>query len=294
MRWAEIIIEATPESADAVENILIEEGCGGTVTNRSSNSSIGEQEPNVAGYLPVDDRLEDRLKTIRTRVKLLPEFGLSLRSEELTIKWVEDEKWATAWKKYFKPINIGKVVIKPTWEPYDAREGEIIVEIDPGMAFGTGSHPTTKLCVTLLQEYIKGGERMLDVGTGSAILAITGAKLGASEVIGVENDPVAVDAAVENVKLSGLQDKVKIVEADTPMIYEGEADIVVANIIPPVIIAMAEALCAKVKPGGKLITSGIVEERADDVRTKIESLGLKTVEQRQEGDWVAIVSERAR
>lgn len=294
MRWAEIIIEATAESAEAAENILIEEGCGGTATSRSSNSSMGTFGPNVMGYLPVDDRLEDCLNKIRTRVRQLPEFGLKLKSEEITVKFVEDEEWGTAWKKFFKPINIGKVVIKPTWEEYNPAEGEIIVEIDPGMAFGTGSHPTTKLCILTLQDYIKGGENVLDVGTGSAILAIAAAKLGAFEVVGIENDPVAVDTAVKNVELANMQKKLSIILSDTPLAYKSEADIVVANIIPPVIIAMAEQLYAKVKPGGKLITSGIVIERADDVRTKLESLGLKTIEQRQEGDWVAIISERVR
>lgn len=294
MRWAEITIEATLESGDAVENILIEEGCGGTASKIFSESSEGASEPNISGYLPVDDRLENRLEIIKSRVKMLPEFGLRLRSDELTIRWVEDEEWATAWKKYFKPINIGRIVIKPTWEDYDAKEGEIIVEIDPKMAFGTGSHPTTMLCVLILQDYVKGGEKVLDVGTGSGILAIAAAKLGASEVVGTENDPIAVAAAIENVEIAGLQDKMQIIASDSPLTYDGQADIVVANIIPPVIIAMSEELCAKVMLHGKLITSGIILERADEVKAKLESLGLETVEQRQEGDWVAIVSERKR
>ncbi len=287
MRWAEITIEATEASADAATNIMIEEGCGGTASREQADTV------SVTGYLPVDDRLEGKLTSIRERVRLLPELGLVLISPELSIKWVEDDDWATAWKKYFKPIRFGRIVVKPSWEEFEPGPDDVIVEIDPGMAFGTGNHPTTALCLMLLQELVTGGEIVLDVGTGSGILAIAAAKLGASHVTGLDYDPVAVEAAIRNVEMSGLSDRIDIREADNPSAFDGKAELVIANIIPNVIIGMASDLAAKVKPGGKLVTSGIVIERADEVRTALEQQSLIFKDQRVDGDWVALVHEKA-
>ena len=287
MRWVEIEISATDASADAATNILLEEGCGGTAVSRSSDSITI-----VLGYLPVDDRLEGRLVNIRDRVKHLPDFGLELGSDEIGIKFVQDEEWATAWKQFFKPMSIGRIVIKPSWEDYIERVDELVVEIDPGMAFGTGNHPTTQLCVLALQDYVKGGETVLDMGTGSGILAITCVKLGAAKVVGLDIDSVAVEAAQENVKRLGIEDVIRIERADTPNAFEGSADIVVANIIANVIIAMADDLSAKVKPGGKLIASGIIQDRADDVKSRLAEAGLRLIEDRRDGEWVALILER--
>lgn len=288
MRWVEITVNATDESAEAVSNILIEEGCGGTATS-SLVKSEKQTKNDIMGYLPVDDRLEDRLQNIRERVKALPDLELSLVSDEITLKWVQDEEWASAWKKFFKPLKIGRIVIRPTWEQYSPQPDDIVIDLDPGMAFGTGSHPTTKLCLEALQDYVKGGETVLDMGTGSAILAMAAARLGAARVVGLEIDPVAVEAAVENVKRVNLEDTIKIERADSPSTFEGQADIVLANIIAKVIINMAEGLASKVKPGGVLIASGIVVERSQEVIDTLTGLGLKLHEVRQEGDWVALV-----
>lgn len=289
MRWAEIAVEATCASADAVSEILMHEGCGGTVVSCSSASAFGDATT-VRAYLPVNDSLEDHLDAIRDRVRALTAFGLEAGSGDIAVRWVEDDDWATAWRKYFRPVRFGRVVVKPSWEDYSPEPDDVIVEIDPGMAFGTGNHPTTALCLHLLQETISGGETVLDVGTGSGILAIAAAKLGASSVAGIDIDPVAVDAARGNVEMNGLSLAVQV--ADSPAVFDGTADVVVANIVPNVIIGMAEALCGKVRPGGKLITSGIVLERAAEVRAKIEGLGLEPLDERREGDWVALVHRR--
>ena len=153
------------------------------------------RDVDVLGYLPVDDRLEGRLTGIRDRVRRLPDFGLELGSGAIDVKWVQDEQWATAWKAFFKPLKVGRIVICPSWERYEAGEGELMVDIDPGMAFGTGNHPTTQLCLLALQDFISGGETVLDVGTGSGILAIAAARLGAWQVVGLDIDTVAVEAA---------------------------------------------------------------------------------------------------
>lgn len=291
MRWVEIAVEAVDASVDAVANILIDEGCGGAVIGPTPSSTT-HNATRVAGYLPVDDRLEERLARIRERVLLLPSYGLPLESEEITIAWVQDEEWATAWKKHFKPVRVGKVVVKPTWEDFAALEGDIIVEIDPAMAFGTGYHPTTQLCLLALQDRIKGGESVLDVGTGSGILAIAAARLGARSVVGLDFDSVAVEAATANVEQAGLAGSVAIRQADSPRAFEGQADLVVANIIAKVLVDIAGELSEKVRPGGTVIGSGIVTERVDDVRKAFEAEGLRVVEERVDGDWVALIAER--
>jgi len=247
----------------------------------------------VFGYLPVDDRLEARLQSIRDRVRSLPDLGLPLVSTEIGIKWVADDDWATAYRSFFRPIRLGRVVVRPSWEPEAPaeREGDVVVEIDPGMAFGTGHHETTRLCLMALQDHVRCGETVLDVGTGSGILAIAAAKLGAARVVGIDIDPVAARIAAENVERNGLAGVIAILTGDSPRVFDGIADIVLANIVPDVIIAMAADLCSKVRPGGKLITSGIITERAEDLRATLESLGLATIEQRVEGEWVALVSE---
>lgn len=291
MRWVEISIEATEPSVDAAVNILVDEGSGGAVIGPTLGS-VTHSATRVAGYLPVDDRLEARLARIRERVLPLPSYGLPLRSEEITVAWVQDEEWATAWKKHFKPVRIGRIIIKPTWEDYPALPDDVIVEIDPGMAFGTGYHPTTQLCVLALQDLVRGGEIVLDVGTGSGVLAIAASRLGARSVVGLDIDSVAVEAATANVEQAGLAGSVVIRRADSPLAFDGQADLVVANIIAKVLIDMAGELSVKMKPGATLVASGIVTERADDVGKAFEAEGLRVVEKRTDGDWVALIARR--
>ncbi len=218
---------------------------------------------------------------------------MPLESDEVTVTPVADDEWATAWKKHFKPVRVGRIVVKPTWEEFAATPDDIIVEIDPGMAFGTGYHPTTQLCLLIAQEIVKGGEAVLDVGTGSGVLAIAAAKLGARSVVGLDIDTVAVEVAEENVRQAGLSDRVTIGQADSPSAFEGQADIVFANIIAKVLIDMAGALAERVRPGGTVVASGIVIERAGSVRRAFRSVGLDVVRERTDGEWVALVCKRA-
>lgn len=291
MRWIELSVEATAASVDAVSDILVDAGTGGAVIGKAFDNA--PENPNrVTAYLPVDDRLEERLNRIRDRVRLLPTFGLALESDEISIDWIEDQEWETAWKKHFKPVRIGRVLVKPTWERVDAGPGDLVVEIDPAMAFGTGYHPTTQLCILALQDYVKSGDSVLDVGTGSGVLAIAAALLGAQRVSAIDIDTIAVDTAIENVAQNGLSDIIDVKRADSPMAYDGEANVVVANIIAKVLIDMAPDLAAKVMPKGLLIACGIINERAEDVRCAFEAAGVHTVEQRVDGDWVAIIGRR--
>ncbi len=290
MRWAEITIDARPDSAVAVANVLLSNGCAGA---SEASEGVGKGEvTHVIGYLPVDDILESRLLEIRQAIRLFPSLGFRLASKDVTIHWVDDEDWAEAWKKYFKPFSVGRIVVKPTWEEYEPAEGELIVELDPGMAFGTGSHPTTQLCLTVLQKLIKGGETVLDVGTGSGILAIAAAQLGASKVVGLDNDPIAVKIAQENVAALSLGSTITIIQSASPNEVDTTADVVVANILAGVIVDMADALLAKMKPGGLLLTSGIIEDRAGEVDAALRQIGLEHLETLHSGEWVAMIHRR--
>lgn len=284
MRWAEVQIQADDNSEDAVSNILIDEGCLGTAS--ISNKGVRT----VCGYLPVDDLIELRLELVQERIRRLPDVGLTLPSTELRINWVEDQDWETAYRAFFKPVRVGKIVVSPSWEECDIGDRDVLLRIDPGMAFGTGCHESTRLCLQALQDFIRGGETVLDVGTGSGILAVAAAKLGAKQVVAIDVDPIAFRVATENVVRNGVSSAVAVLLGDSPAIWPGHADIVVCNIVPDVIISMSSDLAAKVNSEGVVITSGIVQERTVDVTSALESVGLVTSEVREENTWVAIVS----
>lgn len=290
MRWAEVTLVTSPEAAEAVADILISEGSGGVATLDSNHSTLNYQHSTQTAYFPVDDRLEAKLDRIKQRLNDLKLVGLDPGPAEITIKFVEDDDWATAWKSFFKPLVIGKIVVKPTWEQFDAQPGQIILEIDPGMAFGTGNHPTTRMCLLALQRLIRPGGVMLDMGCGSGILAIAGALLGASKVLGVEIDSVAVKAARENVAVNGVESTIEIIEADSPSSAGIKADFIVANIVADAIIGMVDNLVAALKPGGTLITSGIVDEREAGVASHLKSVGLELSDTIRDGEWITLIT----
>ena len=276
-RWAEIAVEAAGDTQEIVGALMTEvAGCYGYASTAS----------HVTGYLPVDDRLENTLLRLREAVKATPHV-----SPELTIRFVAEEDWANAWKEFFKPQRVGQhLVVKPTWEDWTPEADDVVIQIDPGMAFGTGLHATTRLCLRALEENVLPGVRVADVGTGSGILAIAATLLGAEAVKAVDNDPVAVRVAGENITVNKVGDRVSVAESSTPP--PGEFDIVVANILADVILSMAPALFYTVRPGGLLITSGIIEHRAEDVRRGLAHVGFSVVQTITEGEWVAVLAVR--
>ncbi len=282
MRWAEIIIDAGPEATDAVGAALYAAGCGGFEVREAA------LPPAVAGYLPVDDRLEDRLGSLKDALAALPGFGVTGAGTDLTLRYVEEADWANAWKEFYKPFRVGRrLLVTPPWEHPELAPDDIPLVIDPGMAFGTGSHPTTQLCLVALEDYVTPSARVADIGTGSGILAIAAAKLGASFVAANDNDPLAVRIARENAAANGVAVEV------TDALPTGEYDVVVANILADVIIGLSAELNTLLAPGGVLIASGIIDTREADVRRALEGIGLTHGETRRQTEWVALVFRRA-
>lgn len=313
MKWAEIKVCCAPESVDAVSALLTALGCGGTAiqdqepakrTSEPPSGRVptkwvmvirpsGHQISRVLGYLPVDDRLEGSLAELRVRLRELPRLGLPVE-DGLTLRTVQDQDWEHAWKQYFKPLRVGRrLVVKPSWEEYTARPGDLVLELDPGMAFGTGAHPTTQLCLEALEDLVRPGERVLDFGTGSGILALAAARLGAGAVIGLDIDPVAAAAADLNVTGNGLRGRIRIEGGGLEALAAADTfDGIVANILAGVILDHAEGLAARCWPGGWLVTSGIIDHRAEAVTVALREAGFRDIETRRRGEWVALVARR--
>lgn len=304
MRWAELSLRVPSESVEPVSAVLTEAGCAGVVVDDPSAVSsdpfaADERDPRRSGpatvkaYLPVDDRLEAALDSIQTGLQVLRENDLD-PGDGLTLRHVDDETWADAWKAFFKPLRVGRrFVVKPSWEAWDAAPEDLIIEIDPGMAFGSGSHPTTRLCLQLLEEHAQPDERVLDWGTGSGILAVGAARMGAAEVRAVDLDPVAVRVAGENVERNGYEDRIRTAVASIEAVpADPPYDRVIANILPDPIIAGAAEIFTHLRPGGEAVISGIVDRRESDVITALEGAGLARERTLAEEDWRAFLFRR--
>lgn len=245
----------------------------------------------VKGYFSKDESPDNLNDYIEDKLNELKKMGFDIGQGKIIIKSINQEDWANNWKKYYKPVKIGKnIVIKPLWEEYEKEDGDIVVELDPGMAFGTGTHETTRMCVQALERYVKPEFTVFDIGTGSGILAITASKLNAKEVVAVDLDPVAVDSAKENISFNKI-DNVNVLYGNLMDVVHGKADIVIANIIAEVIIILAEDVRKSIVPGGLFISSGIIRERKDDVVNKLNACGFEIVETNYDGEWVCLVSK---
>ena len=245
----------------------------------------------VSVYLSMDSSVADTLSFLRER------FDQLSIDAKITVSGVNEEDWANSWKAYYKPIKIGeRIVIVPAWEKYTAQEGEIIVRMDPGMAFGTGTHETTRLVIKLLEKYVKSGIRVADVGCGSGILAICAAKLGADVCKAYDIDPVAVKVANENIKDSGLSDKVSCEVSDLLRQVErseGAYDIICANIVADIIIRMMPDVGELMDENSVILASGIIVERSDDVINGFVEHGFEIVERIDENGWCALAVKKA-
>lgn len=293
-RWVEISVDAKREAVDDLAALLDRYCTGGAVVEDLPGDAA--QRTLVKGFLPVWD--EDTRCKLETALLLLSRVA---PISEPRTRVLEPQDWAESWKAFFPPQHIGRhTVIVPTWHHYGPAPGEVIVRLDPGMAFGTGLHASTRLCLAAIERYLRPGARVLDVGTGSGILAIAAALQGASTVDAIDVDPVATRVATDNVALNGVDDRVRVALGTVgggghhlvPRHSETGYDLVLANILAEVIIELAAGLAAATRAGGLLVASGIIADRANGVAAALEGVGIQPVEREQEGDWVALVGQR--
>lgn len=310
MDWREISVKIDKAATDAVSGILTQYGAGGVLiedpelVNQMIKENIWDAyafdeeflKRNfmvVKAYLPCDKYLDERVRNLQELLHNLDTVILPGSIKEISFVGVREEDWANSWKAYYKPVRVsGRIVIKPTWEDYQSSPGELVIELDPGMAFGTGTHPTTTMCIKLLEKVLKQGETVFDIGTGSGILAITAAKLGAQSVKAVDIDETAVKAASENVVVNGVTGVVEVMHGNLLDRVSGLADVVVANIVADVIIKVCPDAVKAVRQGGLFIASGIIDTRKEDVLTAVQKNGLVIKEVCQERDWVSLIAAR--
>ncbi len=297
MYWLEVRVSVDGEAAEAVSEALRPYAHQQSVVleQLGDQTDLDPQalEPEIAVkiYIPGD---EDSPQLRRKLEEILFHMSRLYPIPPPTFHELADEDWAHAWKKNYRPFRVGKRIwIQPSWLPAESPdETDIVITLDPGMAFGTGLHPTTQMCLQALENYLSPGERVLDVGTGSGILGAAAAKLGASQVLGLDTDAVAVKAAGENGERNGVAGIFSAQIGDLSQAPPNEKwDIVVVNILAPVILAMLRQndLLGYVENAGKLILSGIIDEQVDEVRQAVESRGGAVVEQIGIRDWVALV-----
>jgi ribosomal protein L11 methyltransferase len=309
MKWIELSIKTTTGAVEAVANILYDAGVAGVVIEDPNDLNLAQVEKTwdyvddaminnhyegavVKGYLPESIGLTDKIELIRKSVAFLPHYDLDIGLGELTTTELYEEDWSNSWKQYYKPVKIGKnVVIKPSWESYEKRDNELIIEMDPGMAFGTGTHETTMMCVIEIENYVTEQTTFFDIGCGSGILAITAAKAGAQKVVAVDLDPIAIQVALKNVQMNNVQDIVEVKQGNLMDVVIGKADIIVSNIIADIIVLLSKDIKSFLKEDGIFIASGIILDKVDMVKQNLMDNGLDILKVSTMGEWAAIVSK---
>lgn len=305
----EISVLTTHEASEAVANIFHEMRVGGVVIedpvliNNLIKSTywelcdIPEQEDvetvTIKAYLPADEKFFEKMKQLESALNEIEKNFSNYKRGNTCFREICEEDWANAWKQYFHPVRVGeRIIIKPTWENYQAEDMDLIIELDPGMAFGTGTHHTTCLCIKALETVLNSGDTVFDVGTGSGILSVVAAKLGASKVTAVDIDSVAVRVAKENIVLNKVAHIVDVLEGDLLTKVSGQADVIVANIIADVIIMVLPDILLKLKPRGKFLASGIIIEKLEAVTTHAVALGFNIDKITEQSGWAVIEMSR--
>ena len=311
MDWLEVTVRTNTAGADLISELLISAGAKGTsIEDRFDafseptdatqwdliDPSVIEkmdEDTLVHAYFPAETTSRETIESLRARLAALtPEWlGFDAGKRALEIANVREEDWAENWKKYYKPFRVGRhLVVRPVWEKYEPQAGDKIISIDPGMAFGNGTHETTSMCLGLVEDYIKPGDTVLDVGTGSGILAIASVLMGAQSALGIDLDPVAVRVANENIERNGLSGRVHAQVGDLVKGIDTQADVVFANIIADAVILLSRAVRAHMKPGGVFICSGIILEREQDVLDALAEAGFTVDRIEHRGEWWAIAA----
>ncbi len=308
--WYEITLDTQSEAVEPIYPILYDLGLTGIVTEDPNDPiySVGYQGDwdyfeedarqfdhdgaRLIAYIELTGSVEPLLAQLKQRVLALKQFDIAVEPVEISYRTVVEEDWANEWKKYYKPHHItAKIVIVPQWEDYQPSDQELIITLNPGKAFGTGTHETTELCAGFIAAHATA-KTLYDIGCGSGILAIIGRKLGIKQVVGVDLSHDAIMASRENMQLNGIDD-IAFLEGDMTLLPAEPADLIVANIIADVIIDLAPQLAAKLTNGGLFIASGILNERRFEVADALEKAGLQIVEYATKGEWTALLAKRS-
>lgn len=307
--WIEVRVITKSEALEPISGIFYSLDCKGVAIEDPEDILGREQGPLtwdfadinvlehkgkvavVKAYFAEEDNIEEILGYVNEKLVELKEMGIDLGEAKVEHEKMYEEDWANTWKQYYKPSKVGeKIVVKPIWEEYEQKEGELVVNLDPGMAFGTGTHETTRMCIQALEKYVKEESTVFDVGCGSGILAIAAAKLGAKLAVGVDLDPVAVESSIENVGYNNLNN-IEILHGNLVEVIDGKADIIVANILAEIICILTDDVKRVMKDGGVFITSGIIHDRVDMVCEKLEATGFEVIEKNRDGEWNCIVAK---
>ncbi|MBZ2155865.1 50S ribosomal protein L11 methyltransferase [Streptococcus anginosus] len=304
--WQELTITVSREAEEAVSNILIDLGSQGVAIDDSADY-LGEAGPfgevlpqvkqlntvDITAYYPETVNLEMIRQEVKERLAQLRDFGLDIGETQLTTQQLAEEDWADNWKKYFEPARITHdLTIVPSWTDYEVTTGEKIIKLDPGMAFGTGTHPTTKMSLFALEQVLRGGETVLDVGTGSGVLSIASSLLGAKEIFAYDLDDVAVRVAQENIALNAGTENIHVAAGDLLKGVDIEADVIVANILADILVNLTDDAYRLLKNEGYLIMSGIISEKWNMVRESVEAAGFFLETHMIQGEWHACVFKK--
>lgn len=310
MNWNEISVSTTTLAVEIISNIFIESGSKGVMIEDPSDFHLQGQDPlawdymekevfdfghedvRVIGYFSSEEDINEKISEIEKRLDYVKSLDLDTGSLEIFKKEVKQENWENEWKKYFNVQKVSNsIVIKPSWEEYTAKGGEKIIDIDPGMAFGTGTHETTRMCINAIEKYMKKGDSLIDIGCGSGILSIAAAHLGAEKVIAVDLDKLAVKVSKENVDLNGFSNTIDVRYGDLTDVIEEKADVIVANIIADIIAKLSENIADFMKEGAYFISSGIINDKKDFVISKLKENNFDIIEENNDGEWNCIVSK---
>ncbi len=301
MNWVEVAVSVDGEAAEAVAELMNRYGHQGVAVEQADvpagawdeDQAQPPQRLTLRAYFPADDRAEETRAAFEAALGYM---NLLYPMPAPQYRLVADEDWAEAWKAHYQPVRVGRrLLIQPRWLPPAPQPGDIVIALDPGMAFGTGTHPTTQLCLEALEDLMQPGLIVLDLGCGSGILAIAAAKLGAARVLALDSDPLAARIAAENAAANGAASAVTAQEGSLESLV-GSArrfDLAAVNILARTIIAMCDAhLGDVIRPGGRAVFSGIIADQADDVEAALRKTGLEPYARRQQGDWVLIEARR--
>jgi ribosomal protein L11 methyltransferase len=301
--WIEVaLLHLDGEAAEAAAELLNRYGYQGVAIEHDGippeTLDDGDAIPlttlTVRAYLPDDDRASEARQQLTDGLRYL---NMMYPMPDAVFSTVDEQDWAEAWKVHYHPLRIGRrMFIRPLWIETTLQPDDVEIALDPGMAFGTGTHPTTQLCLEALEDVVQPDSTVLDLGCGSGILAIGAAKLGARHVLAVDNDPIAVQSSIENIAQNGVSAKIAVQEGSLESVRSSgtQFDLIVVNILAKIIIAMCDhGLGDTVKSGGYAVFSGIIDTQADDVEAALRTTGLTPVKRRQQGDWMVIEAEKA-